>query len=83
MDREGRQWRRLALMAAATCGLLIVRVLQGRALLAAPDPAAPVVIDEDELFTETMAQKVMRRLGACEAHLTDIEERLAPRQGGG
>jgi hypothetical protein len=40
-------------------------------LAAAPaDPAA------DDPFDETRAQELERRLRACEAHLTDLEDRL-------
>lgn len=38
------------------------------------EPGEPV--DEGDLFSETQAQQVIRRLEACEAHLADLEERL-------
>jgi len=33
-------------------------------------------VDEDDLFSETQAQQVIRRLEACEAHLVDLDERF-------
>ncbi len=44
------------------------------ALLRVGAPGEPV--DEADLFTETRAQEITRRLEACEAHLTDLEDRL-------
>jgi hypothetical protein len=76
--REVRAWRRLAVAVAGAVALLTVRVLASRDI-----PVARRVeglwgglADEDDLFSETGAQQAERRLGACETHLADLEERL-------
>lgn len=85
-DRDTRQWRALALSGAAACGLLTLRALTGRPLVgellrrrelaAARTAGSGQPVDEGELWDETPSQIVLRRLGACEAHLADLEERI-------
>jgi hypothetical protein len=80
---DARTWRRLALAATAATGLLTVRVLSGRRALAeeswhfARDYFAGKLPLADEAdLAEPWDQEIVRRLGACEAHLADLEERL-------
>lgn len=86
-ERDARQWRAIALYGAAACGLLVCRVLTDRWALAAEEGSwklareffsgrRPLV--DDDPFSETPEQEVIRRLEACEAHLTDFEERFTP-----
>jgi hypothetical protein len=81
-DRDAREWRALAVAGAGAIALLTVRVWRGRALAATSWEFARSyfsgklpLVDEDEL-DETWDQMILRRLGACEAHLPDLEERL-------
>lgn len=88
LERDVRQWRALALAGTGTTALLTARVLTGWPLIGRHpvrdfrrefaarlgEPGQPV--DEDDLFSETPAQQVIRRLKACEVHLVDLEERL-------
>jgi hypothetical protein len=80
-DREAREWRLLAIAAAAAIVLLVVRILAGRPLTGrhpvrdlraarVGEPGEPVA--EEDLFTETRAQEITRRLEACEAHLQNL-----------
>jgi hypothetical protein len=80
-DRDARQWRTLAIAGAGAVALLIVRVWRGRTLAEASWELARSyfsgqlpLVDEDEL-DEPWDQMVMRRVGACEAHLADLEAR--------
>jgi hypothetical protein len=86
-ERDMKQWRAIALTGAAACGLLTARLVRGRPLTAAGwldgierllAPGEPA--GDDDLFSETQAQQVIRRLEACESHLVDLEDRLFPMQ---
>lgn len=86
-ERDARQWRAIALYGAAACGLLTARLLTGRRAAAAAESSwkfareyfsgkRPLV--DDDPFSETWDQAIVRRLEACEAHLVDLEERFGP-----
>lgn len=80
-ERDAKQWRAIALSGAAACGLLAYRLLTGSRPVAADAWDAvsdhlPGFIRDD--LGETRGQEIERRLGACEAHLTDLEERFTP-----
>lgn len=64
MDKEARQWRALAVSAAATVGLLVARVLIGR-------PLASHHVTRNWLG-ETLDDQIERRLAACESSVQEL-----------